>query len=66
MICGSSDCELLIQRIIEAVQPGMDAPTLVPGLDGGIDTSSPVPLEPVLEEDPPVRGWDRVVTRDMG
>ena len=25
-----------------------------------MDPSSPVPLEPVLEVDPPVRGWDRV------
>ena len=69
-ICESSDCELLIQRIIEAVRPGMDAPTLVPGLDGGINPSSPVPLEPVLEEDSPVWGGigcvSPVVTRDMG
>ena len=86
---SSSDCELLIQRIMEAVCPGrsviqersqgpdielglrsllpvraipeMDGPTLVPGLEGGgVDPSSPVPLEPVLEVDPPVRGWDRV------
>ena len=85
---SSSECELLIQRIMEAVCPGrsviqersqgpdielglrnllpvsvipeMDAPTLVPGLEGGMDPSSPVPLEPVLEVDPPVRGWDRV------
>ena len=85
---SSSDCELLIQRIMEAVCsgrsgiqerpqgpdiglglrslfpvsaiPGMDAPTLVPGLEGRMDPSSPVPLEPVLEVDPPVRGWDRV------
>ena len=49
-----------MQRIMEAVRPGMDAPTLYPGLDGGIHPSSPVPLEPVLEEDPTVRGWDRV------
>ena len=60
VIYGSSDCELLIQRIMEAVRPGMDAPTLVPDLDGGINSLSPVPLEPVLEEDPPVRGRDRV------
>ena len=86
--CSSSDCELLIQRIMELVWPGrsgiqeqpqgpdsglglrssllvsaipgMDAPTLVPGLEGEIDPSSPVQLEPVLEVDPPVRGWDRV------
>ena len=43
-----------------AVRPRMDAPTVVPGLDEGIDPSSPVPLEPVLEEDTTVRGWDRV------
>ena len=78
---SSSDCELLIQRIMEAVCPErtviqkqsqgpgielglrsllpvraipeMDAPTLVPGLEGGgVDPSSPVPLEPVLEVDP--------------
>ena len=42
------------------MRPGRDVPTLVPGLDGGIDHSSPVLLEPVLEDDPPVRGWDRV------
>ena len=60
VICGSPDWELLRQWITETARPGMDAPTLVPGLDGGIDSSSPVPLEPVLEEDPPVRGWDRV------
>ena len=69
---SSSDCELLTQRIMEAVRPGrlktperpqgpdfglglrslllvsaipgMDAPTLVPGLEGGMDPSSPVPL----------------------
>ena len=39
-------------------------------IDGGIDPSSPVPLELVLEEDPPVRGGigcvSPVVTRDMG
>ena len=86
--CSSSDCELLIQRIMEVVRPGwsgiqdrpqrpdiglglrssllvsaipgMDVPTLVPGLEGGMDPSSPVQLEPVLEVDPPVRGWDRV------
>ena len=42
--------------------PEMDAPTLVPGLEGGggVDPSAPAPLEPVLEVDPPVRGWDRV------
>ena len=85
---SSTDRELLIQRIMEAVCPGrsviqersqgpdielglwsllpvsaipeMDAPTLVPGLEGGMDPSSPVPLEPVLGVDPPVRGWDRV------
>ena len=86
---SSSDCELLIQRIMEAVCPGrsviqersqgpdielglrsllpvksipeMDAPTLVSGLKGGgVDPSSSVPLGPVLEVDPPVRGWDRV------
>ena len=81
MTCSSSDCELLIQRIMELVRsgiqerpqgpdiglglrssllvsaiPGMDAPTLVPGLEGGMDPSSPVQLEPVLEVDPPVRG----------
>ena len=37
---------------------GMNAPTLVPG--GGMDPSSPVQSEPVLEVDLPVRGWDRV------
>ena len=86
--CSSSDCELLMQRIMEVVRsgrsgiqerpqgpdiglglrssflvsaiPGMDAPTLVPGLEGGMDPSSPVQLKPVLEVDPPVRGWDRV------
>ena len=86
--CSSSDCELLIQWLMEVVRPGrsgiqerpqgpdigfglrsslhfsaipgMDAPTLVPGLEGGIDLSSPVQLEPVLEVDPLVRGWDRV------
>ena len=89
---SSSDCELLMQRIMEAVHqersqgpdielalrsllpvgaiPGMDAPTLVPGLEGG--GVSPVPLEPVLEGDPPppVRGGIEFVspvdTRDMG
>ena len=86
---SSSDCELLIQRIMEAVCPGrsgiqersqgpdielglqsllpvsaipeMDAPTLVPGLEGGINHSSPVPLETVLGVDPPFRGWDCTV-----
>ena len=53
VICGSSDWKLLIQRLMEAMRPGRAAPTLVPGLDGGIDPSSPVPLEPVLEEDHP-------------
>ena len=60
VIRGLSDCELLIQRFAAAVRAGMDAPTVVPGLDEGIDPSSPVPLEPVLEEDPTVWGWDRV------
>ena len=32
--------------------PGMDAPTLVPGLEGGMDPSSKVKLEPVLEVNP--------------
>ena len=83
--CSSSDCELLIQRLMEVVRPersgiqerpqgpdtglglrssvcfraipGMDAPTLVPGLEGGMDPSSPVQLEPVLEVDPRMVGW---------
>ena len=86
--CSSSDCELLIQRLMEVVRPGrsgiqerpqrpdtglelrsslcssaipgMDAPTRVPRLEEGMDPSSPVQLDPVLEVDPPVRGWDRV------
>ena len=85
---SSSDCELLIQRIMDAVCPGrsviqersqgpgielglrsllpvksipeMDVPTLVSGLEGRVDPSSAVPLGPVLEVYPPVRGWDRV------
>ena len=85
--CSSSDCELLMQWLMEVVRrgrlgiqeqpqgpdiglglrsslrlsviPGMDAPTLVPGLEGGMDPSSQVQLEPVLEVDPLVRGWDR-------
>ena len=80
--CSSSDCELLIQRLMEVVWPGrsgiqerpqrqdtglglqsslcfsaipgMDAPTRVPGLEGGMDPSSPVQLEPILEVDPPL------------
>ena len=85
---SSSDCELLIQWIMEAVcsghsvkqersegpdiglglqsllpisaTPGMDVPTLVPDLEGEMDPPSTVPLDPVLEVDPPERGWDRV------
>ena len=60
VIRGSSDCELLIQRFVAAVRAGTDAPTVVPGLDEGIDPSSPLPLEPSLEEEPTVRGWNRV------
>ena len=50
----------LRSSLLVSAIPGMDAPTLVPGLEGGMDPSSPVQLEPVLEVDPPVRGWDRV------
>ena len=85
---SSSDRELLIQHIMEAICPGrsviqersqgpdielglrsllpvksipeMDAPTLVSGPEGRVDPSSAVPMGPVLEVDPPVRGWDRV------
>ena len=84
MTLSTSDRELLIQRILEAVCPGqsviqepdielllrsmlpvrsvpeVDVPTLVSGLDGKVDPSSAVPLEPDLGVDPPVRGWARV------
>ena len=46
----------LRSSLLVSAIPGMDAPTLVPGLEGGMDTLSPVQLEPVLEVDPPVRG----------
>ena len=69
-IWGSPDGKLLRQWIMGTAQPEMGAPTLVPGLDGGIDSSPPVPLEPVLEKVPPVRGGigcvSHAVTRDMG
>ena len=55
------DIELGLRNLLPvSAIPEMDAPTLVPGLEGGMDPSSPVPLEPILEVDPPVRGWDRV------
>ena len=95
--CSSSDCELLIQRLMEVVRtgrsgiqerpqgpdiglglrsllrfsaiPGMDAPTLVPGLEGGI-------LRHQYSWNPSWRWFPRcgggiecvspVVTRDMG
>ena len=52
VICGSSDCEF---NGSSAAGDGCAYPG-----SRGIDPSSPVPLELVLEEDPPGRGWDRV------
>ena len=59
------DIELALRSLLPVgAIPRMDAPTLVPGLvgGGGVDPSSSVPLEPVLEgtpPPPPMREWDQ-------
>ena len=55
------DIDLGLRSLLPvSATPGMDAPTLVPDLEGEMDPPSTVPLDPVLEVESPERGWDRV------
>ena len=65
------DIELGLRSLLPvSATQGMDAPTLVPGLEGEMDPPSTVPLQPVLEVDPRCEGGIECVspvdTRDMG